>query len=333
MPKTLKIFAHLRDFKDMRPYSLTAILSFPALWKTASASDSIRESSDSNLPGRIKVERAHESSVILQEKELSSEFRTIQPFSLVPFSQSLQSGKRIDFETLCIGKNGWDKAGKYWRHLYKDAQCLPQSGDPRLFKLTCSKAFRINDQANAEHSLPDVTFHVDCPIDTTCQTVFGINPREGGPLERAGCVEENDLVQETVHSDPTRTIQFIHCGLPLQLPGPHYRAVPGQQKIDVVLTEQVQYLNGSAYPAPLISIRDTTNTKPVDRVLKYNTNGASALIELGTYRGKFASKTFEFCVQMLPGHVISSVIFRYSFFTVDLHHGRIVRRLKPVSND
>lgn len=239
-------------------------------------------------------------------------------------SQTLQPAQELNYEELCIQEGGWDSFRRLWRYWFKDAKCYTESKDPQLVRLTCGRFYQYFGLSRpVTHPMPDKDIFPRCPEGTICQPVILINKGEGGPLERAGCVALKDIVKETVRSDPLAENQKVHCGLSLQLPGPYYIGVPGEQKINVVLTEQVQYLDGSSYPAPLLYIRDTSNSQSIDRAWRQHASVASTVIELGIYRGHFVSKNFEFCMQMLPGHTISSVIFTYSFFNVFLQHSRI----------
>lgn len=235
----------------------------------------------------------------------------------------------LDFKILCAENSGFQTGPEgekqWWHYWYKTAECDVASGDPRRVKLTCGSLYRTFQVRRTITHLdqPDKVFYPECPENTTCQNVFLPVQGEGGPEEKTGCVKKDDLVRETVRSNPLVEDQEVHCSLSLRLPGSHYRALPGEQKINLVLTEQVRYPDGKPYPAALLYIRDTSSPKGFNRAWRQNADVASAVIELGTYRGNFVSKNFEFCMKMLPGHAISSVIFTYSFFKVDLHHGRI----------
>lgn len=250
---------------------------------------------------------------------------TTQSQSTSRFSQSLDT-TTLNFDSLCTSHDGTDAFERNWHHYFKTAECDRQSNDPRHVKYTCGVYFRRPYISNRAWPKPDKTFETDCPENTECQMLLLINPEEGGPLEEVGCVDRRDVVKETVWSDPNASnqgVQGVHCGLSLELPGSHYRAGPDQHKIDLVLTEQVQYPNGSAYPAPLLYIRDMSNPWKFYRAVRRDANVASTLVELGVYRGHFLSRKYEFCMQMLPGHTITAAIFSYSFFQVTLHHGRL----------
>lgn len=201
-----------------------------------------------------------------------------------------------------------------------------KSGKPRSVNVTCKSQYEFaGDHYDRLRPGPDKTFSRECPAGTRCEAVFHINKdMSKGPTEEIACVDEENIVTETVNSKAsTSGTHQVHCGLSLALPGSHYRAAPAQKTIDVVLTEQVTYPNGTPYPAPLLYIRETTPPYASDRALRTDGSVVSALIELSSYRGNFIQKQFEFCMQMLPGHVATSVMFTYSFFQVTLRHRHI----------
>lgn len=317
----------------MRPLSVSTVWIFVALSQIVSASNSWGGKLDSSAIAETDVKTATQSvkkSVVsAPQRKWDHTMSTFQSPSIPPFSQSLVDDN-LDFEALCAQHNGWVEH-RNWQYWFKKARCVPTSGNPRLVMLTCRGVYRVinpsNQRLSRAYNGPDKTLYPECPVGTICQMVVKISQGLGGPQEEIGCVDPRDLVREIVRSDPEKSDQEVHCSLTLQLPGAHYRAAPGQQKIDLVLTEQVQFPNGSAYPAPLLYIRDISDPRNFDRALRRDTNVASAEVEIGVYKGRFLSKTFEFCMQILPGHAISSAIFTYSFFQVSSHHGRVSSNL------
>lgn len=168
------------------------------------------------------------------------------------------------------------------------------------------------------YHVPDVNFDDHCPEKTKCISVYLPTLAVGGPKEEVACIDEVDIVEETVTANdrPAQpNHKNVHCGLSLRIPGSEYHSDKNQQPIDVVLTEEVWNIEGSPYEAPELYIREKTAPVPfrnIDRAFRRHASVASSLVEIAVYRGKIQQRTFEFCVKMAPGHVASSIIFAYS---------------------
>lgn len=232
--------------------------------------------------------------------------------------------KNYDWAGLCISKSGPGEDRRLWKSTFKKVECDHATGDPRRIKLTCeaqSRSYRSTEMTPE----PAKPFYYHCDEGFVYQSISLGNTLQGGLLEEVSCVDTQDVVRETVRSntDAAHGKQDVHCGFTLQIPGSQYRAAPGQKSIDLVLTEQVNFPDGRPYPAPLLYIHDKTSRWGFDPARRMGASVASAQIQIGVHRGQFHQREFEFCMQMLPRIAISSVIFTYSFFRVELHHGRL----------
>lgn len=249
----------------------------------------------------------------------------IQVRSSSALEQSLASNKNV-FGRFCYGFNGEGAAErKMWHHWFKKAECDRSNGDRRAIKLTCGSQWR--EFGSPQWNLADdKVVRYACEERTYCSERIFINDTEGGPVQEVECVDEENVKTETVSSKPDAAHHGhpnLHCGLDLQIPGTHYRAVPGQKSMHIILTEEVYYPNGQPYSASQLYIREKSNKYGLDPVFRQGASVASLQIEVGFYRGQWQQREFEFCMQMLPGLAVSSVIFTYSFFKVDLQHGRV----------
>lgn len=258
-----------------------------------------------------------------------TQFETTNHHSSIGFKDEL-ARYELDFQYLCEAADVQDPDGKIWKHFYLKAVCDVRSGNPRQIKLTCSAYYKYHDERSKRYRGDDKQHYPECSLGTVCQAVFIPQDNGAPPKEEAGCVDEADLVKETLTSKAsTSASQKVHCGLSLSLPGHDYAVAPGQKAIDLVLTEQVTYPDGTPYPAPLLFIRDKSDPYHMPRSQRQHASVTSLAVELGTYRGHFVQKQFEFCMQMLPGHFGSSVIFTYSYFQTRLHHGRVPATSQP----
>lgn len=273
------------------------------------------------LPDALKDSPAK----VAEQEQVVNDIISRKPSSAINYNDMLVRYE-LNLRSICREEDGPDAEGRYWEHYFIDAECDLKSRNPRRIKLTCGSQVRNGAGTGTIRSGPNVEVYPECPIPTVCHAVYLMTPPVlgRGPKENIGCIAEKDLVKQTVTSKASKSgDQKVHCGLSLSLPGPHYRARPGQMAIDLVLTEQVTYPDGTPYPAPLLFIRDKSDPYHMDRAVRKGGDVTSLIVELGTYRGNFISKQYEFCMQMLPGHFTSSVIFSYAFFQVVLRHGNI----------
>lgn len=249
------------------------------------------------------------------------------------FSPELETW-RYNWSAECVLHNGPDAERRDWHYWFKKAECAGHpDGHNRNVKISCYAVFTI-ESSDQIWSARDKYFYRLCPAGTRCMHTLFINPKEGGPLESPVCVDEKDITQETL-TPKDDSHQDLHCGLELKLPGDHYRPAPGQQPIEVLLTEQVQKIDGSLYEAPALYIRDKSSPyKLYDRVFIRDASAASTIVQVGVYRGNFIQKTYEFCFQMGAKSVAGSVVFTYSFLQVpQLRRGRIPLQIDQVLDD
>lgn len=250
----------------------------------------------------------------------------------VPSRQELATMK-FDFQAACASKSGLDAEGRDWSFTFRRVECLP-SANRCLVRLYCNAKYRALHPRPHTVITRSVKFFAECPPFTSCQPIHLLAPNGQAPREEIGCVDDEDLEVDTVSAESSRAhpgLQNIHCGAPRQIPGPHYIVVAGQKTTDVVLTEQVLYPNGSAYPAPILFIRDTTNPFTFDRVFRRKASVASAQIEINQVKGKFQTRTFEFCMQLLPNTIANSAIFMYSLIKTSRAANRRPAHLKSIS--
>lgn len=239
---------------------------------------------------------------------------------------------QFDWAAECILFNGEDAQHHDWRYTFIKAECTSHpDGHLRAVKITCEARYRAIP-GNHIWQVADLTLTRLCPVGTRCMSTTFIATGDGGPDEKLVCVDEQNIVEETVNAkdkEASSSHQDIHCGLELRLPGDHYRAKPGQQPIEVILTEQVLNIDGSPYEAPVLYIRDKSNPyKVYDRTFRQHASVASTIVEIGVYRGNFVQKAYQFCMIMAPSYVAKSVMFAYAFLEVEhLRHGRLQLQL------
>lgn len=115
------------------------------------------------------------------------------------------------------------------------------------------------------------------------------------------------------------------------VPGLTYPATP--YATSFVLTEEVSWANGSEYIAPELYIRDHPNyfTKGFDRAYQRDTNLVSAELSIGSVRGRLQSRAVQFCMKMLTGGEVWTVMM-YTWFKHG-HGPRYRGRIPPAAAD
>lgn len=217
----------------------------------------------------------------------------------------------------CTERTGQDPRTKTrWHFTFKSARCVRLFGNRRFYRVTCKTQYRQWPVYQREFTEDDSHFSNSCPERQICQDVSENN------VDTIECVDE-----ETVGTVPVRAAEVVHgaageadmfCADTLTLPGPHYKPV-GRQPMNMVLTEEVFWPNGTAYDAPLLLIHDqSASWKGLDRAWRRNTNIASALVTFEWVRGKLQEKKIQFCMKMKNARRNDMVIFMYSWFP--MHH-------------
>lgn len=254
------------------------------------------------------------TAVQITEPETSTNASQIASSS---FDQSLVTSI-INFQAVCEYHNTQDSEGRTWKYTFNRADCDASTGSRRLMKITCYTRFIERDNPRYSISAADRTFSYVCPVNTVCariRLVSVLNPR--GWWEIA-CVDEAEMHIDSVVADTSTTNSIgVHCGLSLAIPGTQYKVKPGIDSIDLILTEEVRYPDGSPYPAPQLFIREESSRwGKLNRVYTQQSSVASAQVTLTSVRGKFQTRTFQFCMQLMPGMAGPSAIFMYSWFQI-----------------
>lgn len=224
----------------------------------------------------------------------------------------------FDFDAICVRLFIYQNMERI-DYAKKTVECDQYDRSGRGLDVTCSATHIIHSPGGylIRHPGADVTLKYECPPNTICQPVQVADEIEGGQRIEVGCVGDNDVHTDVVTTpafgDPYAS-DYFHCGDALQVPGPQFSAAAGQKTIEIVLTEQVKYPNGSSYQAPALYIHEKGGLlKSFDLVYRRDASVASAQIELGMYRGRWQTREFEFCIKFRPSKVATSVVFVYSF--------------------
>lgn len=212
------------------------------------------------------------------------------------------------------------ETGIQWHRSFFHARCDPTKFDKRLYFLTCHSLYKAPPDYAREYHTGDEGWDHYCPENTICQDIFRINPEGEGPRETIACVDESEVrIEEVSAADAVHTVSGtpnLHCGHPASLPGTYYSAL-SKQPLDLILTEEVFWPNGSAYNAPVLLIHDRSSPLKFDRAFRTNAHVASAQIVLNSIAGKLESKTIDFCMRLWEGERRTEwVIFMYSWFKV-----------------
>lgn len=270
-----------------------------------------QKNSDPYVPGMRKKEL--QESGMRKLNTNATRLPTTPTPPLSPFS-AMKPNVQYDYEAICEFYNGVDAYGRNWVHTFKDAECDPSEGDRQRIKIIC--ASRYTEQGAKRRvsiARPDSNFFRHCPAGTICTKLLYRATQNSGPREEVVCVEQEQVRVQSVSTSQTNA-DDVYCGLTLRLPGDQYRPQPGQHSLNLVLTEEVMFPNGSAYPAPMLYIRDVTSRWGFDRAFQRDASAASAKITLTTFGGKIQTRFVQFCMQMMPGVAETSVVFMYTFF-------------------
>lgn len=222
----------------------------------------------------------------------------------------------INMEALCEGFDKKDH-GRNWEYKYRfaRARCQPDHGDRRAYDLTCTVTIK-KASFYAFSTVSESTFRYVCDEHYVCQN-WDYTSMDFVRKQDIMCVPESEVNTEHVHVAEavpgTPTKGELHCTRAQLVPSsPHYATSKG---INFVVTEEVLWLNGSAYPAPILLIHDKSSPFSFDRVLKKGASVASADMTLGPAGpNRIQQRKLQFCVELLPGRRDFWVIFMYSWW-------------------
>lgn len=181
--------------------STTPILSALALSETVFASADVSATDDDLDANKGLGSSGLSFSTLPNQQEWSTAISTITTTTSTPSSrQSLQAIQKLNLEQLCAEKGGYDAEGVWWHYWYKSADCDTTSGNRRSVKYICGARYRrLSRTIITNYNVADQEFYTLCPERTVCQSTFLPVERNSAPVEEIGCVDETDLVKETVH--------------------------------------------------------------------------------------------------------------------------------------
>lgn len=223
----------------------------------------------------------------------------------------------------------------YIRHLryrfqWRSAKCdLPgESGD---YTITCSSKYDVRPYYDIIYSGKDMEFTHFCKDPEVCLDIdIGPSALRGVAYHDAICVDPWKLTIRQ-HMAIAKRVRLASsepdwCSLPTIVPDLDFP--PTWSMTTFLLTEEVTWANGSEYLAPKLYIRDSPSYYKfgIDRAYKQDTNVISTTINIGSARGKLQSKAVEFCMEMLTGGEVWTVMM-FTWLKVVPRHGRILPML------
>lgn len=207
--------------------------------------------------------------------------------------------------------------------IYKEARCA--LGPPsRQYLVTCDTIIRYYKSKHQRTGEPE-KFVDQCPPNYLCQNTntYDENLNE---IQSVICVESEDVVIEWIHQAEklpgSPTTGLMHCTPEQWIPSSSHPMAPAEG-VDVVLTEEVIYPNGSAYKSPLMLIHDKSHPYPLDPVWRRDVSIASAMLSVLSDHGRLQRKRIQFCFEIVPQKRDFILIFMNSWMLVKHRRGRI----------
>lgn len=234
----------------------------------------------------------------------------------------------VNTKGICVSHDGY-KDGVPVKYVWIKAECDTETGNPRMYKVTCSEQFPVRGTQFMTRFGDNREFRDECPIRTICQTwIQRKDHADKGLKIDIECVPISNVVVDSVHSEasavhPDSESVFCHDTISLPDSDSDDSVTSPYRPFSMVLTEQTFYPNGSRYKAPILFIRDKTTSFDYDRVLTRDASVASAQINFFPYHGKLQRRKFEFCMQMQAHHPGSWVIFMFSWFKINQQQHRV----------
>lgn len=160
-----------------------------------------------------------------------------------------------------------------------------------------------------------------CPEGEVCMPLkYGkfVDP-DSTDYDDIQCVRDDDV--DTIKFQVSQEQSRLQCSAALQVPGSDYASTSTTGMTRFVLTAEVSWANGKPYKAPAMFIRDETPRHPYDRAYRLDTDVVSAELSVGSYRGRWQSRTIRFCFEQLTGGHGWAVL-AYTWFKAPMYRGR-----------
>lgn len=230
----------------------------------------------------------------------------------------------------CAYHNGIQEIRKVYTFNVLEAECEIAGFSPD-YAVNCTSRYTISQSHLYNPSWRGDIWeftHV-CPEHTVCVDV----ELSSNTLER----ERKDVVcqpEEKVES-PRHSAVAVKgarssassepdwCSLDVLVPGLDYPSTSAMTTF--VLSEEVLWADGRYYNAPKLWIRDSPKkyARGFDRGFRTNTNMISTELNVGSSRGKLQSRAVNFCMEMIRGGNVWTIMM-YTYFRYDKRSHRLI---------
>lgn len=224
----------------------------------------------------------------------------------------------------CSFHNGWNRDGLRFRYRLVESVCrIP--GVSAFYKVNCATTFTVPPTHNHRYRQPNMLFRHYCPKLSVCmpyQFLRQIPEWEHLEARDVHCIDPTLVVvidheavaSSGVGTSGTKDAEF--CSPDVSIPGINYPSTG--QETSFMLTQEVSWANGSYYSAPKLYIQDSPKFvhNGFDRAFKTNTDVVSASITVGSVRGRLQSKPVRFCMEMIRGGNVWTVMM-YTWFHIN----------------
>lgn len=233
----------------------------------------------------------------------------------------------------CLSHNPTMTGGKLYQFKFLSSRCK-RPGRSHFYTVACDSEFAVGPYYRefqpwfpwpfVHYCLyPDVCIDYDTSgtihEDTDYSNTFCAHPEDIRVKSFIGVAIPTKRTRST---RPRSSVAPSWCSPTEYIPGHKYPST--SQMTTFLLTEEVSWANGSEYIAPQLYIRDSSShfTKGFDRAFRTNDSLVSTTINVGSVRGRLQSKAVQFCMNMLTGSEVWTVMM-YTWIKVNPRHGKI----------
>lgn len=339
-----RALSHAISRLDSRLSALATMipLLFLAMWGTCAmmtAYHSTTGSADSAVDESLYALSREEIRAFLAKK------RSNDP-SNIPFNASLMPRKKpppfeppahnpnldvsglVDTQADCMSHN-INELGHKLVYALVDAEC-EEPGESPFYWVQC-KSSQMSETRSGKlrpYGEPGLEkFFHSCPEPKVCmpyhlKDFLGEPKLVAGEYKDVQCVFKDALVIENVEAVAGSSHQ--QCSPSHEIPGGYLPA--SYTGVDLILSEEVSWANGSAYKAPAMFIVDETSGKSYDRAYEMNTDIVSTELTIQTYRGHLQNRIIKFCFEQISGGRAWTVML-YSWFRMSPKRARLPRKV------
>lgn len=230
----------------------------------------------------------------------------------------------------CPYHDGIREPRKIYSFRFHEAECENPGTSP-MYNVSCKSRHRFSRLSDPTWGGPIWQFIHICPKKTVCVDVAAA-PNMPVPRNRDIVCRPEKEVESLNHAavalkgaGSSASSEIDWCSLETLVPGLDHSS--SSVMTSFVLSEEVLWANRSHYNAPKLWIQDSPKgyTRGFDLGWSTNTNLLSTEINVPSYRGRLQPRAVNFCMELIRGGNVWTIMI-YTYFRYDHRRHKVIPR-------